>query len=208
MLVGQATSEQRAAIVEFLRDGRAGALRSGSGRARFLFRRAGSYWDVVFEGGRPFHLKGNLGARYLDYLLHHPNKVISAFDLEIAVQPEKAGAREQNSIQKAVDPDATRAYLRELTRLRIEREEAAQRGEAVEVDRLDEEIGALEEALQGGGVTGDAGERARGNVSKAVAGVRRELVKGGQIEFVRHIEQFVSTGYECVYHQPPGRVWE
>ena len=87
-------------------------------------------------------------------------------------------------------------------------EEAQERGEPVEVDRLDCEIGALEEAMEGYGVTGDAGERARCNVSKAMAALRRELARGGQHDFCRHIEQFVSLGYECVYNQPEGRVWE
>jgi len=177
---------------------------------RFLFRPAGSHCDVVFHGSDPFHVRNNLGARYVDYLLHHPNKVISAYDLEVAIQPEKAGARSRNSIQQKVGPEAVRGYLRELDRLRHEREQAQERGEPVEVDRLDGEIGAFEEALVGGGVTGDAGERARCNVSKAIAAVRRELASGGpaEREFCRHIEQFVSLGYECVYNQPEGRVWE
>jgi hypothetical protein len=179
-------------------------------RPRFSFRPAGSHCEVVFEGSDPFYVRNNLGARYLDYLLHHPNEVISAYDLEVLVQPEKAGARSRNSIQEKLDAETVKSYLRELNRLRGEREEAEECGERVEVDRLDAEIGTLEEALEGGGVSGDASERARCNVSKAVAALRRELASGGpaEREFCRHIEQFVSLGYECVYSQSQGRVWE
>jgi hypothetical protein len=185
-------------------------LKSGGRAPRFVFRPAGSHCEVVFEGSDPFYVRNNLGAKYLNYLLHHPNEVVSAYDLEVSVQPEKAGARPRNSIQQKLDAETVKSYLRELNRLRGEREEAEERGERVEVDRLDAEIGTFEEALEGGGVSGDAGERARCNVSKALAALRRELASGSpaEREFCRHIEQFVSLGYECVYSQSAGRVWE
>jgi hypothetical protein len=206
----EASPEQVVAIARILGCGVRGAECGVTPTPRFLFRPAGSHCEVVFEGTDPFYVRNNLGARYLDYLLHHPNEVISAYDLEVSVQPEKAGARSRNSIQEKLDAETVKSYLRELNRLRGEREEAEERGERVEVDRLDAEIGALEEALEGGGVSGDAGERARCNVSKAVAALRRELASGGpaEREFYRHIEQFVSLGYECVYSQSEGRVWE
>lgn len=210
-----ATPEQVAAVEQILCAENAEALKTellgGETRTpRFLFRPAGSHCDVIFDGSDLFHVRNKLGARYLNHLLHHPNGVISAFDLEVVIRPEKAGVRSRDSIQQKVGPRAVTGYLRELNRLRQEREEAQERGEPAEVDRLDAEIGALEEALAGGGVTGDAGERARCNVSKAVAALRRELSGRGpaEREFCRHIEQFVSLGYECVYNQPDGRVWE
>lgn len=228
VLVAQATPEQQAVIGRFLRATpeqvaaverilyaenaqalEAEALKGAKGTPRFLFRPAGSHCDVIFDGSELFHVRNKLGAKYMDYLLHRPNGVISAFDLEVVIRPEKAGVRSRDSIQQKVGPKAVTGYLRELNRLRQEREEAQDRGEPVEVDRLDAEIGALEEALAGGGVTGDAGERARCNVSKAIAALRRELAGRGpaEREFCRHIEQFVSLGYECVYNQPDGRVW-
>ena len=219
--VAQATPEQRAVFDRFLQatldqqeafarilSENAETLDAKRETPRFLFRLAGSHCDVIFEGSDSFHVNNHLGARYLNYLLHHPNMVISAYDLEVAVRPEKAGVRSKNSIQQKLGPETVKSYLRDLNRLRTEREEAQERGEPVEVDRLDAEIGDLEGALEGDGVTGDAGERARCNVSKAVAALRRELARGGQHDFCRHIEQFVSLGYECVYNQPEGRVWE
>src|SRR5215510_8898346 len=90
MRVVQATPEQQAVIDRFLRGE---SVRLGGERARFMFRKAGSHWLVVFDGRGEFHLEDTLGARYLDYLLHHPNEAIAAFDLEVAICPEKAEAR-------------------------------------------------------------------------------------------------------------------
>ena len=177
---------------------------------KHLFHKAGSYWDVIFESGEPFHLKDTLGTKYIDYLLHHPNKVISAYNLEIAIQPEKADARPKNSIQDDSDPRAVCEYLRELDSLRSEREKAKADANQSEVERLDKEIEPIEAALKQRGQSPDAGERARGNVRKAIAAVRQNLLKGdkNQKAFGEHIRLFVSTGHECSYNQPqPGRIW-
>lgn len=211
LMVAQATAEQQAAIERFLR-GETGALASSPqlrrDEAGFVFRKAGSHWRVVFKGAE-FHIKDTFGARYLDCLLHHPNQTIPAFDLEVAVSPEKADARSRDSIQKERDPEATRAYLRELSRLRLEREEVVEAGMLGEADRLEGEIEAVEVALRGGCRITDAGERARSNVNKAVAAVRRRLERGehGEKEFGEHIRRFVSVGYECMYAQPPLVCW-
>ena len=213
LLCAQATPEQQANIERYLRSGKGEALGGeggGGNGARFLFRKAGSRWRVVFDGKPEFHLEDKLGVRYLDYLLHHANETLSAFDLEVAVRPERESARSKDSIQRVADPEAMRGYLRELARLREEREEAAEEGNLAGADRLDGEIDALESAIRGGARSGDAGERARSNVSKAVAAVRRRLATGDRAEreFGEHIERFVSMGYRCMYAQPGEICWE
>ena len=213
LLLPGATPEQQAAMVRFLR-GDSAALetfgRVTEAKAQFVFRRAGSNWRVVFDGGVEFFMEDALGARYLDYLLHRPNEPISSFDLEVAVRPEKGEARRRDSIETKLDPDSARTYLRELNRLRGEREEAEKAGDAGEAERLDVEIEGLEQALKQGAITGDAGERARDNVRKAIGGIRRKLALGSDAEkaFGGHIEQQVDTGYLCIYNQPGGRIWE
>ena len=212
-LVRQATPEQQAQIRRFLK-GETSSLALGDGqtaaRPRFLFEKAGSQWRVVFDGSKEFYIEDTLGARYLDYLLHHPNQPISSFDLEVAVRPEKAAVRSRESFQQKADAKSKRIYLQELERLRGEREEASESGNAGEVDRLDEDIEVLEAEVRGGGGIIDAGERARSNINKALAAVRRRLAKGNQleVEFCAHIERFVSVGYECLYAQSRGEVWE
>jgi len=185
------------------------AVTGGNGHGEtFVFRKAGDFWDVVYDGSGLFHLDDTFGAKYLDYLLHHPNEAISAYDLEVTVQPEKGEARAKDSIQAKSDPEALKSYLRELDKLRPAREKAKEDGDQAEVERLDKDIEALEAAVSGNGQAGDAGEKARGNVSKAIAAVRRKVEGLGKKDFSQHIEQFVSTGYECIYNQPEGRVWK
>jgi len=165
---------------------------------------------VVFAGSPEFHLEDTLGARYLDYLLHHPNEPISAFHLEVKITPEKGEARSKDSIQESADLDTIRSCLREIDELRGRRERAADEGRQDEIERLDEEIGQIEAALKKGGMAADTGERARSNVNKALALVRRRLAEGGgaERELARHIQAFVKVGYECMYARPDGGCWE
>lgn len=213
--VAQATPEQVAQIERVLAGERlesGGGVWGGREGGAFEFRKTGRYWRVVFEGREAFPLEDTLGARYLDYLLHHANEAVAAFDLETAVQPEKGEVRQRGSVQAKLDGDSVRAYLRELGRLRDEREEAEKAGDQGEADRLDKDIEVLEEALRDGANTnsGDAGCRARDNVRKAIGSVRRNLARGGEAEraFGEHIERLVDMGYECIYNQPRGRIWE
>ena len=176
--------------------------------ARNVFCKSGCVWKVVFDGNPEFSIKATLGAGYLDYLLHHPNKLISAFDLEVAVNPEKEAARAKDSIQERTDPEAAKQYLRDLDRLRAKSDVAQANGDQAEMDRLEEDIGGLEEALKAQGRSRDNGERARDNVRKAIEKVGRSLWKGGTAEqaFARHTEQFVDRGFECIYNYD-GQPW-
>jgi hypothetical protein len=173
------------------------------------FCRAGSHWDVTFDGGRTFHLRHTLGVEYLNYLLHHPGQPISAYDLETTIRPDKSSARAKDSIQLNLDTDAVRDYLRQLEQLRAQRNEAAEGGDLATAGRLDDDIEAIEIELTKNRLVPDAGERARGNVRKAIVAVQDKLSKGSDNErrFHQHLEQFVSLGYECSYHQPPGIPW-
>jgi hypothetical protein len=189
------------------------------------FVRCGDFWKVIFDG-HELHVEHSLGARYLDYLLHHPNQPISAyldyllhhpnqpisaFELELTIAPEKASARAVNSFGARNDSDAVRRSLRELDRLRAERDEAEQDGHYGKAAQLDAEIEALEAQLKAGRGQRkhDTGERARNNVRKAIGAVLRSLRSGdaGQKAFAAHLSQFVSTGYTCMYQQPPGSEW-
>ena len=88
------------------------------------------------------------------------------------------------------------------------RGEAQAAGEEAEVERLEGEILALEPALKGGGGVADTGRRARTNVWHAGRAVQAQLRKGGWAErpFGEHLRTQVSTGYERLCIQPPGRI--
>jgi hypothetical protein len=172
------------------------------------FARHGAFWKVMFDGNE-LHVAHSLGARYLDFLLHHPNQPISAFELELAIAPEKAAARAVNSYGQGNENDALRRSLRELNRLRVERDEAEQDGHYGKLAQLDADIEALEAQLKQGRTSHDTGERARNNVRKAIGAVLRALRSGdaGQKAFAMHLSQFLSTGYTCIYRQSPGCEW-
>ena len=175
----------------------------------YVFRRVGKRWEVVLPGGRAFRLRNSLGARYLNYLLHEPNEPIHAFDLEVEIQPQKGEARAVNSIQPESDPKALREYRKDLERLKAERAKAQAAGDRAKVEALNGQIAALESALKPGGAAADTGERARDNVRKALAVVKKQLRGGGPEEraFAEHLRTHLSIGYECLYSHPQGRIW-
>jgi hypothetical protein len=178
------------------------------GAPAYVFRWTGRDWEVVFGGGRAFHLPNTLGGRYLNHFLHGPNEPISAFDLEVTILPEKGQARARNSIQPDSDAQALREYREELGRLVAEREAAQAAGEPEAIARLESEIEALTSALQGAGEA-DTGERAFDNVRKAIRVVTVQLRKGNPEEraFAEHLRTHLSIGFECLYSQPLGRIW-
>jgi len=179
-------------------------------RAQYVFRKAGSSWQVIFEGGDGFVIDDTLGAKYLDWLLHHPNAAISALDLEQKITFEKEAVRGKEAFAYGLDPVAIKAYLRRLNALRGERDRADQDGDAGACARIDGEIETIEGELKKRGRSKDSGEKARGNVRKSIGVVKRRLAKGGKNEkaFHQHIEDFVKTGYKCMYAQSKGQIWQ
>ena len=188
-----------------------GSIRAGAeGGSRCEFRKKGDLWEVVFNGGEPFYLEDTLGARYLDYLLHHPNVLITAFELEVLVTPEKGEARSTESIQPESDSRAKRDYRKALRPLQAQRRCAKKAGDQARVRDLDLDIKKLNAALNKRGGLADTGERARSNVRHAVRLVVEPLEDGGLEEkaFAEHLRGCLSTGHECLYSQPQGRVWD
>jgi hypothetical protein len=185
------------------------AERGVEGKPTYVFRWTGRDWEVVCGGGRGFHLPNVLGARYLDYHLHRPNQPISAFDLEVAVSPEKGEARARNSIQPESDARALAEYREELGRLQERRKELEAAGDPDALEHLDNEVTALETALTGSDRAADTGKRAFDNVRKAVGTVRKHLRQGGPEEwaFEERLRSQLSLGHECMYSAPEGRVW-
>lgn len=179
-----------------------------NGSRRRSFSRCGDHWKVIFDG-HELHLVQSLGARYLDHLLHRPNQPIAAFDLERAIVPAKASARATHSSSAAENGETMRQCLRELARLRAERDETVELGDYGRGERADEDITMLEAQLKQGRRAHDTGERARNNVRKAIGAVVRGLHRGdaSQKFLAVHLGQFVDTGHACVYHQPPGAEW-
>jgi hypothetical protein len=180
------------------------------GGPAYVFRWTGRDWEIVFGRGRAFHLEDTLGVRYVHYLLHHPNEAIAAFDLEVIIQPEKGEARSRNSIQPESDGPAKRQYAEALRSLQLERQQARKAGDRAKVAELDGDIKRLNAALREHGGMSDAGERARNNVRHAVKAIKVQLQAGSPEEqaLAEHLERHLTTGIECYYSQPQGRIWE
>jgi len=179
--------------------------------ARFVFQPMGSVCAVRFDGGARFHIPNTDGVKYLNHLLHHPNEVIRAFDLEVAVKPFKADARETNSVQLAADARTLREARAELVELAIELAEAEAEGNTERANGLEAEIDRIKQfVLKPTLLTGDTGERARDNVRKAIGKVIAKLRHGSAAEqaFASHLTQSISLGYDVVYTQPAGKVWQ
>jgi hypothetical protein len=152
-----------------------------------------------------------LGARYLDFLLHHPSQAIRALDLEVAIRADKRYARVEDSRQEIMDRQAQRELERELAELKGERLAAEEADKATVVQRLDEEIRIVEATLrQKGSAASDSGERARNNVRKAVGAIAQRLRRGNKYQkaLAAHIGQCISLGYDVIYNQPEGARWE
>jgi hypothetical protein len=201
-----ATPEQFATVERILAT--PPGMNGANGTRGRSFSRCGDHWKIIFDG-HELHLSQSLGARYLDHLLHRPNQPIAAFDLERAIVPGKASARAIDSSNAAEDGETMRQCLRELERLRAERDETTELGDYGRGERADEDITMLEVQLKQGRRPRDTGERARNNVRKAIGAVVRGLHRGdvNQKRLAMHLGQFVDTGYACVYHQPAGAEW-
>ena len=93
--------------------------------------------------------------------------------------------------------------------MQAQRDGARVAGGEKEVERLEGEIKALKSAL-GDNSAADTGERAFDNVHKALRVVLEQLRKGGPEEqvFAEHMRTHLSIGFECMYRQPEGRIWE
>ena len=176
---------------------------------RYSFGWTGRDFEVVFGGAPAFYLRPLLGSRYLDYQLHQPWEVLTSFDLEVKVQPEKGLVRARNSIQAGSDAHAFQDYRQDLDRVIAAARAARAAGRDAEVARLREEIRLLELVLRGGSVDNDTLERARSNVWHAVDVVRRQLPRLGPaaLAFDGHLEECLSLGFKCVYQPPAGVVW-
>lgn len=176
--------------------------------ARYVFRKAGSHWDVVFDGGELFHLNDSLGAKYLDHLFHHPNEPIHARDLEAQVNPDKQ-PRGKTAFENKSAPETVALYRKRLAEIVVERRDAEAGGDIAKCQALTEEAQEIEGELSHGVSQTDAGEQARNNVRKAIGAVTSRLKIGDKNEKAlgQHIGRCVNLGYEINYNQPEGRIW-
>ncbi|WCB96378.1 hypothetical protein DSM104299_05137 [Baekduia alba] len=197
-----------------------------SGAPSASFRLEGEIWTVT--GAETVRLKDRKGLQYLATLLERPDVEIHAIDLVNG--PVDAGARGRSSggagaaataesgdvvltdggdAGALLDPEAKAAYRERVVELREDLEEAERFHDVERASRLREEldfIGAeLARAVGLGGRdrrAGNAAERARVNVTRAIRGAVRAIAEH-DARLGHHLERSVRTGVFCVYDPGP-----
>jgi hypothetical protein len=170
-------------------------------------------------------LKDRKGLQYLATLLERPDVEIHAIDLvsgpvDAAARGRSSGGAGGEDAEISVtdggdagallDPEAKAAYRERVVELREDLEEAERFHDVERAARLREEldfIGAeLARAVGLGGRdrrAGNAAERARVNVTRAIRGAVRAIAEH-DARLGHHLERSVRTGVFCVYKPGPG----
>ena len=191
---------------------------AGAGAA-MIFRKDGQLWTVAF-GVHTMHLKDTKGMAYLATLLRHPEREFHALDLATggaggegaapAAPADAALAADGlGDAGDMLDPAARAAYKARVVELRAELLEAERFNDLGRAARARAEIDAigreLARAVGLGGRSRKAGsvaERARLNVSRAIAAAVRKIA-AEHPELGEHLTATVRTGVFCSYSPDP-----
>jgi hypothetical protein len=167
------------------------------------FCRNGAVWRLTYEG-RTVYVPDAKGLRDLHCLLGQPGQDVAAVRL---LDPhdgtaEAAGAMGADDV---LDDEAKRRYRLHLDRLDAEIDRAVGQGDDRRAAAYDRERAALlDELRRSAGLAGrsrklgDAGERARKNVTGRIRDALRRLDEQHP-ELAAHLRQVVSTGTTCRY---------
>jgi tetratricopeptide (TPR) repeat protein len=197
------------------------AARSPDGRVATL-RLEGEIWTVT--GAETVRLKDRKGLQYLATLLERPDVEVHAIDLvngpvDAAARGRSAGGAGAPEGELALsdggdagallDPEAKAAYRERVAELREDLEEAERFHDVERASRLREEldfVGAeLARAVGLGGRdrrAGNAAERARVNVTRAIRGAVKAIAEH-DARLGHHLERSVRTGVFCAYQPGP-----
>ncbi len=200
-----------------------GVAPSGTGDTTVsgAFRRAGDSWTITFAG-TSFRVTDTKGIRYLVTLLRHPGEQFHA--LLLGAPPPDEGARASGThgspevglrvgdlgdAGELLDAEARNAYRARLADLRDERAEAERFNDPGRLEKAEREIEMLTQELAravglGGRArrAGSAAERARLNVTRAIAAALRKIASEHPA-LGEHLAATVRTGTFCSYAPDP-----
>jgi tetratricopeptide (TPR) repeat protein len=183
------------------------------------FRRDGSHWTISYEG-RTVRMKHARGYEFLVMLLRSPCQELHVLDLVIgpSAQAESIGRPGQDvqarrdlrsDAGEVIDAQARVTYKRRLAELQEELEEARGFNDLGRIEPLEAEIDfitqELARAISLGGrhrKVGSAAERARINVSRAVASAVKRITDEHPT-LGEHLAATVHTGTFCSYTPDP-----
>ncbi|HEY8517315.1 MAG TPA: AAA family ATPase [Candidatus Binatia bacterium] len=182
-------------------------------RSAATFRRDGDVWTLVFEG-RMTRLPHMIGLAHLARLLAEPTREVHVTDLiDAAYARQRNGSMRElvwGDAGEELDAQAREQYTARLQQARVELDEATAANDRGRMERLENEIGMLEDELSRSyGLDGRARrarvvhERARVAVTRAI---KYAIGRIGQHDarLAEHLRLAVRTGLFCSY-QPPSR---
>lgn len=168
-----------------------------SASERFVFRRAGTFWTLEFEGSS-VQLTDQKGFHDLAKLLAQPGREIHC--LELASRPD-----ESPEPDRVLDDRARREIQTRVRELQSEIDEADARNDCGRAEQAREELDRIVDVLSGAlglrgrsRALGSAAERARSAVTWRIRSTIRKIA-ASHPRLGRHLENTVRTGTFCAY---------
>ncbi|MBN1891040.1 MAG: hypothetical protein JW850_23795 [Thermoflexales bacterium] len=200
------------------------AMQAAETPQRYIFRKAGDYWQVAYAGIESFYLKDAKGVQYIAHLLRHPSTDIHVMELVTAVeknQPDDTVLDGDEITDKddwrgdeILDSQARTEYRQRLQDLAEERQHAARSHDEATLMRVDAEVQQIESELQSAGGLGGRHRRfnteldnARTKVQKQIKSVLHKIRASDRALF-EHLQNALATGVYCRYDPAHGIEWE
>jgi len=180
-----------------------------------IFRRCGDAWEVRFAGGEKFMLTGaNTGAKYIQYMLQHPNQDMPVVNIvkmisEVYALPDEfeditngfsINSLPEGNTGNVADALAIRQYLAEERELVREIEAAEDSGDNVMMSQLARDLKLVRMAISQ--AVSPAGQRKllgdpelkvanafRNSVNYAITRIERY-----DVELARHLQKTIKCG--------------
>lgn len=174
------------------------------------FRKRTDRWEIWFEQGETIYLNEAKGLEYIYMLLQQPGHVHSATDLRAHVAGHYGIP--SGAIGVTADKKAIRSYKAQIDDLRAELDKAAEQNDLGRVQRLQEEIEALQAHLRGclnlAGRPREANDAERARKAVSIA-IRRALQRLRDVHptLARHLDAALHVGINLCYLPDPPVSW-
>lgn len=173
-----------------------------------VFRNEGEFWTIAYAGVM-CHLRDSKGLQHLAYLLGRPGSEVAALELIVAGQTQRRWADRvahgtEDQVQAAMGRASPAAYRARVDDLRAELERAQHVADAERAAVLQEEIAFLTRRQRSPqpAARGDAAERARVNVTRAIA-LAASKIAARNPALGEHFARTIKTGTRCRYAPDP-----
>ena len=177
----------------------------------YVFRKVGDSWTVVFDGVKKEGIRGGVGFLTMQFLLSHPNKEYSVFELEDAMICIEGGDAKPNRPAFEKMNETTKSQLREIKKsiikLEAEKERLSPLRDHIKINELIAGIKRLKMIRNMTGYKGSPKDteyalfvnKARINYAKRINSVTETLDKHKMNLAAEHFRQYVKTGYILCY---------